>query len=239
MPLGSDEERRSDSSGADTVRRRRARFSETDADAGLRATRVQFEVFRRSRGGGAAVAAVIAAGLAAAPAREGDHPPRIVPMAMPPRCDRDADATSASDVDADADAGCGEYRPHRTSDVSIPASALGRHRFGLAALAAASGAGDVEDSAADHSPAPDGERRREGRRSTGSVTFEFDDAFSDCEDELEAAARNRRCSGDGCAGLGSAPGVPPTRGSSGGGSEASWGDSEERFGQLCVARSVS
>jgi hypothetical protein len=247
-------ERPSDSSGAESAvrRRRRARFSETDACGGLRATRVQFEEFRRARSGAAAVAAVIAAGLAPPPQRRSEGPgvTRERAAAAAAAADaaeaRDAAIEHAPFSDDDGDQRC---RVRRTSDVSLPASALGRHRIGMAAAAAAAGL-LLDDSAADD-PTSAGateralehsaSERRQARRSTGSVTFEFDDEFSERDDDPEGPVTGL----DALTQLPRARGVSDGEGGGGGrssggfgGSEGSWGESEERFGQLCVARSV-
>jgi hypothetical protein len=87
-------------------------------------------------------------------------------------------------------------------------SALGRHRIGTAAMSGQ----PLEDSAADASPPPPGDRQ--ARRSTGSVKFE-------------------------CDGEDAAPDDPEHASQPGGRSEASsWGDSEECFGTLITTRSV-
>jgi hypothetical protein len=147
------------------VRNRRARFSETDACRGLRATRVQFEEFRHSRSGDAAVAAVVAAVLA------------------PTRSDPALADASAALADLALDSEGGACRPRRSSaapDPSLP-SALGRHRISL-------GGQPLDDSAADASPPP---HDRMARRSTGSVTFEAEtfDAEGSAADALEQASQ--------------------------------------------------
>jgi len=195
-----DEGRRRTRSGG--ARHRHARFSETDACRGLRATRVQFEEWRHTRAGGAAVAAVVAAALA------------------PPRNDAGV-ATASAGFErltlSDADDGTRRLR-RSTVALDPPAHLLTRQRSGPAALSGQ----PLEDSAADASPPPPGDRQ--GRRSAaGSVKFEFDDAFS--SGERSAAPDDSSTSQPGQFG--------------GTNSDASWVESEERFGALVVSRSVS
>ena len=189
------------------MRNRRARFSETDACRGLRATRVQFEEFRHSRAGDAAVAAVVAAVLA--PTRSD---PALAALAA-----SDAAASALAELQLNADGGvCRPRRSTGAQDVSLP-SALGRHRVGTAAL----GDQPLEDSAADASPPPRGDRQ--ARRSTGSVTFEMEG------EEGEGAADTvlEHGSQSSCR-----VGVAASE-------TSSWCESEECFGQLVMSRSLS
>ena len=183
-----------------SMRNRRARFSETDAGRGLRATRVQFEQFRHSRSGSAAVAAVVAAVLT----------PTCSDGALADKAARTASGLSLLD-DGALDADGASCRPRRsTGAVDQPLlSALGRHRIGSAT--------PLEDSAADASPPPPGDRQ--ARRSTGSVKFECDGEEAAPDDPEHASQPGGRF------------GATTSEASS-------WGDSEECFGTLITTRSV-
>jgi hypothetical protein len=187
-------------------RRRPARFSEADARGGVRATRAQFEAFRRARASRASIAGVAGATEAHAEGMLAEDPP-------PPPYDKralDAASAAAASAAAVAAAAAAALEPCAPSSPQLHGGGLQLH----------------DDLARPARPS-------ESRRSTGAATFEFDtdDAFSDVDtSDVDALWLHLPPHGA------RRPSAASTN--DGGKSVTSWGDSEERFGALSIARSL-